>query len=86
MNVGDTIFYLRENRLHSAPILSKVVVENLHEDWDCTPEQKDSFLHFGPGGTRFCTCHGVVDENEAYETPEALFLGMLEGTPYENRE
>lgn len=80
MKVGDTIFYLRENRLHSAPILSKVVVENLHEDWACTPEQEDIFTHYGPGGTRFYTCHGEVNETEAYETPEALFLGLLEGT------
>ena len=79
MKVGTTIFYIRQNRLHSAPILSKVVVENLHEEQASTEQQKDIFTHYGLEGTKFYTCHGEVQENEAYETPEALFLGLLEG-------
>jgi hypothetical protein len=80
MNTGDTIYYLREDRLHSAPILSKIIVENLHDDWASNDDQKTIFTHYGSAGTRFYTCHGEVHENEAYASPEKLFKGLLEGS------
>ena len=79
MKIGDTIYYMRENRLHSAPILSKITVENMHEDWISTDEQKEMFAPYGSEGTRFFTCHGEVHENEAYVSHAELFKGLLKG-------
>lgn len=77
MNVGELIYYMRENRIHSAPILSKMIVENKNEDLASTPEQKSVFTPFGPARIIYGTCHGQVNSNEAFKSPEALFANLL---------
>ena len=51
----QTIYYLRENRIHSASVCTRM-------NW-----QK-----FGVSGIKYVTCHGVVDESEAYASKEEL--------------
>lgn len=71
-HVGDLIFYLRENRVHSAPILSRQIVSvraNIKPD---TVEQAKLFTPFGPAMVRYATCHGVINGDEAYATRNEL--------------
>lgn len=75
MNVGDMIFYLRENRVHSAPILSKMVVENQREDI-ATTEQRELFNRFGPAGVFYATCHGTIHGHEAFPSKEELLKSL----------
>lgn len=77
MNVGELIYYMRENCIHSAPILSKMIVENGNEHLASTSEQKEVFTPFGPAGIIYATCHGKVNSNEAFKSPEALFAYLL---------
>lgn len=77
MNLGQTIYYLRNDKLHSAPILSKMIVENAHEDFSINSLQKEIFTRFGDARIIYATCHGEVNDNEAFGTPEALFAHLL---------
>ena len=80
MNLGQTIYYLRNNKLHSTPILSKMIVENAHKDFARNSMKKEIFTRFGEARIVYATCHGEIDDNEAFETPEALFAHVLKGS------
>lgn len=73
----QTIYYLRDNRVHSAPVLSRMCVENAHQDWACTDEQKYTFTRFGKNGIFYATCHGSVNEDEAFASKEELAQSLL---------
>lgn len=74
---GQKIYYLRNDKLHSAPILSKMIVENAHEDFASNSLQKEIFTRFGNARIVYATCHGEIDDSDAFETPEALFAHLL---------
>lgn len=79
--VGTLIYYLRENRVHSAPIITSQVVacQPNAERTACTPEQKDFYLAFGAPGITYRTCHGLVSHGEAYLSKEALAGALIDG-------
>jgi len=77
MITGQIIYYLRNNKLHSAPIFSKMIVENAKESFAITDEQKKVFTRFGNARIVYATCHGEISDNEAFETPQALFAHLL---------
>lgn len=66
------IYYMRDNRPHSAPIVSRMQIENLHQDLACTKEQKTLFMPFGYSGVFYSTCHGIVNESEAFATKDDM--------------
>jgi hypothetical protein len=74
MNVGDTIWYMNEGRVHSAPILAKMIVENKHEEWACTEQQKGLFTPFGKTRTVYATCHGQFEQ--VYPSKPALLESL----------
>ena len=65
-NLDQIIFYLMENRIHSAPVISRIYVDNLNQDWACTKEQKELFTRFGNNCIKYSTCHGEIEENKAF--------------------
>ena len=77
VKVGTLIWYMMNGRFHSAPVLAKMVVENLHPDWTDTIEQARRFTPFGGSGTFYGTCHGLVNANEAFESKESLVESLL---------
>lgn len=70
--LNQLIYYMRDNRPHSAPVLARMRVDNLHEDWACTKEQRNLFTPFGPAGVYYSTCHGLVREDEAFAAREEM--------------
>lgn len=62
--LGDLIHYERDGRPHSARVLSLLHIQNAHDGWASTPEQKEAFQQFGPARTAYATCHGVVEESD----------------------
>ncbi len=72
------IYYMRENKVHSAPVLAALEVKNAHQGWAHSKEQKEIFTPFGPAGVKYATCHGIVSENEAFASREELagFLSL----------
>lgn len=71
------IYYIRENRLHSAPVLARVIVENAHDDWACTDAQKELFTPFGKSREAYATCHGFVLVEEAFASREDLVDSLI---------
>ena len=64
--LDQLVFFLKDNRFHSAPVLSRKYVDNQHEDWDSTPEQQHSFKRFGDGGIIYATINGEHQEGDLY--------------------
>lgn len=77
-SLGQTIYYLIDNKIHSAEVLSRSFVDNLHEDWNSTKTQCSTFKAFGDTGVFYSTCHGIVNEKLAFPTKEELTKSLLD--------
>ena len=71
-NLEQVVYCMLNMKVHSAPILSRSFVENLHEDWSATKEQRESFMTFGPNAIKYSTIHGVFAEADLFATKEDL--------------
>jgi len=72
----QTIHYMMDNRPHSAPVLARTFVENVHEDFNCTAAQRETFVPFGLAGTFYSTCHGVLSENKVFASKDEMLESM----------
>jgi hypothetical protein len=77
--LGQTIYYMLDNKLHSAKVLARKCVENAHDDWACTKEQRSSFTPWGPSGVVYKTCHAEVIEDDVYESKEQMMKAICFG-------
>lgn len=77
-NLGQTVYYLMDNQLCSAPILARMIIENLHDDWDATKEQREAFNPFGHSVLCYATIHGVLDESDLFSTKEELAQDLMQ--------
>lgn len=75
--LNQIIHYMRNNKPHSAPVLARMQVENLKESWAHTSEQKDLYTPFGPAGVFYKTCHGTIQETEAYASKQEMLTSLL---------
>jgi len=72
-SLDQTVFYMNNTAIvHSAPVLARSIVENLHDNWDSTFEQRSVFTPFGSSAVYYSTCHGVFLESEVFATREEL--------------
>ena len=69
--LDQIIFYLNQNKLHSAKVVSRKTVENNINEIS-NKEQKEFYRFFGPSGTFYRTCHGVFKEEDVFESREKL--------------
>jgi hypothetical protein len=76
-NLDQIIYYMADNRVHSAPVLSRMYVDNLHPDWTSTPEQRDLFTAFGATNIMYATCHGTISETLAFASAQDLVNSLL---------
>jgi hypothetical protein len=76
-DLDQTIYYIRNDRIHSAKVLARIIVENAHDDWNCTPEQQQIFTPFGNSREAYATCHGLVPVNEAFGSRQDLVDSLL---------
>lgn len=70
--LGSLIYYMKDNKVHSAKVLARTVVENAHNDWTSTNAQKDTFTPFGAAGRYYATCHGIFTEDEVFASRDEL--------------
>jgi hypothetical protein len=70
-NLKDKIFYIRDNKVHAAPVLARRFV-------DCTDPQSvsDIYKRFGEPNVSYSTCHGVVYEKDAFGSKEELLASL----------
>lgn len=75
--LGQTIYYIREDRIHSAPVLARMCVENEHDDWASTEAQKALFTPFGPSDVIYATCHGLISNRHAFGSRQDLIDSLI---------
>lgn len=73
----QVIYYIRNDKVYSAPVLARMAVENLRENWALTKEQKTIFAPFGSAGVYYGTCHGIVREEEAFSSKIEMLDAMI---------
>ena len=76
------IHYMRDNRIHNAPIQARKAV-----DFDSPLEWAGSAgIHFGDIGVTYYTCHGVIKEENAYPSKEALIESLWLANDYDQAD
>lgn len=72
--LGQVVHYIYDSSFCSAAILSRQYVENQHDAWAHTKEQKALFTPWGDSGIYYSTCHGQFPEDHLYESREAMAI------------
>lgn len=70
--LDQTIYYMLDNCIGSAPVTSRVCIENLHETWNSNESQRQLWQPKGNSGVYYYTCHGEVPEGAAFATAREL--------------
>ena len=81
-NLEQLIWYMLNNTIHSASVLSRKYVDNLHNNWTSTKEQIDLFTHYGENSILYRTCHGDISESKAFATKGDLLINIEENKYY----
>lgn len=76
-DLGQLIFYMRDGKLHSAPVLARMSIQNLHPNWNANKSQRDLFQPFGPNSATYGTCHGLVGGEEAFASKRELAADLF---------
>ena len=76
--LDQTVHFIMGNRVCSAPVLSRMWVENLHPDWNHTQKQSEVFTRFGPCRIVYATWYGELMENQLFANREALARAIVE--------
>jgi hypothetical protein len=75
--IHQTVWYMLDNKVHGAPILSRMIVENYFTDEEvCTDSQRSSFQTFGKECVKYATTHSVLDENQLFTSKEELLSSL----------
>lgn len=73
-SLDQTVWFLIENDIYSAPVLTRANIENAHEDMIANPEQEAIFAALGRAGNYYVTIHCVIKEELLFESKEKLLL------------
>lgn len=76
-NLNDLVHYQKSGKYHSARILSRMCVENVHDNWSTTAAQRAAFQKFGRARIVYATIHGEFSEPELFPTAEEYFRFRL---------
>ena len=66
-NLDQTIYYLKDNKLHSAPVRSRILVEN----------GTSYAMPFGESRIEYATVHGVFSEDEVFASKRELVRNLI---------
>lgn len=78
--IEQIVYYFRDNRVHSAPVLSRMYVENSPmEHCAANKEQRELYAVFGPSRIMYSTVHGTFDEDELFGSRSELADFLLDG-------
>lgn len=78
-NLDQLVWYMMDGAICSAPVITRMIVDNLHDDWACTGEQYEFYQYFGPSGEFYKTVHGVVLSSEAFSSKGELVEWLASG-------
>lgn len=72
----QTIFYLQDNVVKSAAILSRRFVENSDNQADLTDGQRKVYQIWGRNAIEYKTIHGIIEESKAFASKEELLKSL----------
>ena len=72
--IGQTIYYNISGKIYSAPVLSRMMIENVYETIDMNNEQQEIFTPFGPSIIVYSTIHGQFEENQCFESEDLKWV------------
>jgi len=75
--LDQLVYYIENNKVHSAKVIARMKVENLHPDWNSTKAQREAFTPFGSEGVFYSTCHNIYPENLLFASREELAQSLL---------
>ena len=75
--LDQVVFFIRENRVHSAPVLARMLCENLRPNYNSTPAQREVFTPFGVDGEYYGTCFGIMPASSLFATKEDLAANLV---------
>lgn len=73
--LGQTVFYMKDNRVVSSTVRSRQLVENLYAP-SLTGSHRELNQCFGPSGIRYRTTDGVYTESQLFATKEDLLASL----------
>jgi hypothetical protein len=76
-NIEQFIYYIRNDRIHSAPVLAHVIVENAKEDWLGQIASEKLLTPFGKSREAYATCHGFVPVEDAFASKQDLINSLI---------
>ena len=74
--LGQNIWYISNNRVCPAPVVTKATIANSFDDWAETDDQKESWGRFGHSGIFYVTCHGLFEDKMVFGTKEQLLASL----------
>lgn len=69
--LDQLVYYLLENKVHSAAVLSRIIAENKRDE-----EPENFYQQFGESKVQYATCHGVIDADKAFGSKEELLKSL----------
>jgi hypothetical protein len=76
--LNQLVWYLKDNKVHSAKIVARMAIENVHDDYASTDTQKLMWQPFGPSSVKYKTVHGIFDENVLFASRIDLSKSLLD--------
>ena len=74
--LGQLIYYMQDNKVHSAPVLARKQVENAKDYNELGTEDMAFAAPWGTAGIWYKTCHGIIDQNDAFASREELLESL----------
>lgn len=76
--LGQEVWYMHNNKICSAPVLSRCMVENAHDSQkeNLSLDERRIYTQFGKTDIRYSTIHMILSERETYQSVDEL-IGAL---------
>lgn len=74
--LDQLIYYMQDNKVHSAKVVARTAVENLKHWDDLNTENMSFYAPWGKPGVWYKTCHGIINEEDAFASKEELLASL----------
>ena len=74
--LDQLIYYMQDNKVHSAKVLSRWCIENLKEYASLGTEDMTFYAPMGVEGVWYKTCHGIINEKHAFASKQELLESL----------
>lgn len=76
--LGQTVYFLKDNKICSDEVWCRMKVENFHSLDACTTTQDEFYYPFGQARIQYALRGDIYLEEDLFESKEALIKHLLE--------